>query len=89
MAEEPKSADEKGGATAPAEPRQFFAEVYKDGIHTAGWFETIDAATSWIESKKPDWSKVSTREAVKAQLARQDAILKSMGTPRIQRWVKR
>ena len=67
----------------------FLAEVYGHGVYAGTWFETIDKAVDWIQGQKKTWSKITPRATVLAEAAKQDAVLKSMGSPKIQRWASR
>ena len=69
--------------------KNYLAEAYGNGIYEGAWFDTLEEAAAWIATvKNTTWTKISTREKVMAEVAKQDALLKSVGAPKIQRWVK-
>ena len=68
---------------------KFLAEAYSAGVYRGVWFETMEEASLWLEAQKADYTKITTREAVERQQDKQDAVLRSMGAPKIQRWVRK
>ena len=67
----------------------FLAEAYSQGVYRCQWHETTEDAALWLDQQKADYAKITPRATVEREQAKQDAILKSMGAPKIQRWTRK
>jgi len=72
-----------------SDQRNFLAEAYGNGIYEGAWFLTAEEAGAWLATAKgATWTKITPREKVFQEAAAQDALLKSTGAPKIQRWAR-